>query len=302
MRAQKNGFDIRFFFKPQKPVPYARVKVEVAGQDFSELLTEKDRKIASKEWAALKSRKGHRAYSRRGGVGSLHATSAGEFTFRPTEFLVSSSAYLTYPRRTMSAKVYDRMRVSAVACMVALCDGRFVVQKRSGNVTLGEGLLDSSAAGYAKIGRGKTIDFEAAAFEKLWRELGISRKMVGSIELAAVHSSSVDCSGTFDFIVKTGLASEQVLAAANPQYVGGLEFVRPEDLPRFIFSHFVEKNDIVPEGCAAMLACLPHAQFLAECASLSRAGKKILFGALHAGEFVPAKKQPFIAAKPIAGN
>ncbi len=296
MRAQKNGFDIRFFFKPQKPVAYRSVKVGVAGHDFSELLTEEDRKIVSEEWKALKSRKGYRTYSRPGGVGSLHAASSGKFTFRPTEFRVSSSAYLTYPCRTMSAKVYDQMRVSAVACMVVLGDGRFVVQKRSGNVSLGEGLLDSSAAGYAKI-RGKTIDFEAAAFEKLGRELGIREKMVKSIRLAAVHNSGSDCSGTFDFIVKTTLTGEQVLAAADPHYVSGLEFVRPEDLPGFIFLHFVEKKDIVPEGCAAMLACLPHAHFLAECAKLSRAGKKIAFGSLRAGEFMPAKKQPFRTGK-----
>ncbi len=297
MRAQKrNAFDIRFLFKPKNPVPYGNVKVNVAGENFSRLLTEKDRKIVGEEWGVLKSRKGNRAYSRPDGVGSLHGASANKFTFRPTEFRVSSSAYLTYPRRTMSAKVYDRMRVSAVACMVVLGNRMFAVQKRSGMVTLGEGLLDSSAAGYAKIKNG-TIDFEAAAFEKLSRELGISRKMVKSIGLCAVHSSAADCSGTFDFIAKTDLTKEQLLAAANPHYVGGLEFVRPQNLPEFIFSHLVEKKDIVPEGCAAMLACLPHAQFLAQCARLSRAGKKILFGTLRRGEFIPAKKQPFLAKK-----
>ncbi|GEM_PF-3340696 len=298
MRAQKAGsFDIRFFFKPQKPVPYGRVKVEVAGQDFSELLTEKDRKIVRRQWKGLKSRKGERAYSQAGAIGSLYEASGNKFAFRPTEFKVSSAAYQTRPRRTMSAKVYDQMRVSAVACMAVLGDGRFVVQKRSGKVSLGEGLLDSSAAGYAKIKKGATIDFEAAAFEKLGRELGVRGKMIRGISLAGVHSSGADCSGTFDFIVKTGLTQRQILAAADPHYVGGLEFVRPEDLPGFIFSHFVEKKDIVPEGCAAMLACLPHARFLQECASLSRAGKKILFGSLRKGEFVPAKKQPFRAEK-----
>jgi len=282
--------NIRFFYKPEKPLEYNELLVKVSGNDFSDMLTFGDRAVIENNWKKLREEKGDKVFSRPGGLGSLVDTKNNIFTYRPTEFKVYVAVTLTYQDKLLNNLVYDNMRVSAVGAVLKLADEKVFVHRRSINVTHAKSMVDSSVAGLVhfdySIGN---LNFQKSLFEKLHRELKIKDEEVKNVAFTGVHSSyDPDFSGMADFAVETVLESGDIEERIDKNYFGEHYFIPVNKLADFVFNYYAVKRDMIGDGCAAILASLDHNLFFEAVRKINEHldGKVIQFGRLDNGLYI----------------
>ncbi len=280
---------IQFFYKPEKPVDYKDLRFQVAGSDFSDILTEEDRRIRNDIWGELVKEKKEKIFSRPGGLGCLVDTRDSVLTFRPTDFMTYVATSRSHARRSLSKQVYDNMRVSAVGGTLKLADSLVFIHRRSSNVTHAADKLDSSIAGLAHINEDGKIDFRKALFEKLQRELKIKEGEIKNLAVTGVHSSyDPDFSGMVDFAVETNLHARDIEERIDKSYFGEHFFVPNDKLANFVFEHYAIEKDMIGDGCATILASLDHNVFLGIVEKIRRQLDNgiIQFGRLENGLYI----------------
>lgn len=224
--------------------------------DFLRILTEPDRQKIELNWEeTLK-----RAKIWRGELGSLVDTQEGNLQYAKTDYGVwRAIASPDLPREyvTLSDLAYDKFRVSSVGVAVETIDGKVIVHRKPDNVPAG-GKLDSSANGFCEVKNGK-LDFEQSAYEKLERELRLTKGDILNLELRGVHSvvgkDSYCNSGMLAYHAKTKLTFEEIKQKANGLYVADLIPVEKSDLANFIVSHYAD-GSLIGDGCATLLYSL----------------------------------------------
>lgn len=281
---------IRFYFKPDKPVDCQNIETKVLKKEFLEIFGKKDYEEIERIWEKLKKERGNAIFSRPNRLGSLYDTQNGIFSYKPTDFKTYLAATNSYADKLLSQAVYNNMRISSVGGVVRLADGNIFVHRRSKKVTHVKDYIDSSVAGLAAIDSIGNINFKAAILEKLERELKIVQSEIKSLRVSAVHEShNSDFSGMCDFVIDTELEAKEVNERVDKEYFGEYFIVPSVKLPEFIIDHFLIQQDMSGDGCATLLASLEHKIFLETVNRLRKAGKRIEFGQLENGIFVPLK-------------
>ena len=278
---------IQFFYTP---MDLSRVQVRPnydPQNDFLRILTESDRQKIELNWKeALK-----RTQIWRGELGSLVDTQEGNLQYAKTDYGVwraIASPDLHPEYTTLSDLAYDKFRVSSVGIAVETIDGKVIVHRKPDNVPAG-GKLDSSANGFCEVKNGQ-LDFGQAAYEKLERELKLTKEEILNLELRGVHSvvgkGSYCNSGMLAYHAKTKLPFEEIKQKANGSYIADLISVEKGDLANFIVTHYAD-GSLIGDGCATLLASLDHKDFSIAVHTLRDSGKVIEFGFLRDGEFIP---------------
>lgn len=280
---------IQFFYKPENPVDYNTLKVEVKGNDLSDILNEEDRDIRNDIWGKLVKERGSKVFSRPGGLGCLTDISNNNLIFRPTDFMTYVATSTSYGTETeLSQKVYDNMKISAVGGTLKLADDLVFIHRRSMNVTHARGMLDSSVAGLAHIDSNGKIDFQKALLEKLQRELKLKDEEIKKIQLTGLHNSySPDFSGMVDFVIESSLEKGHLEERIDKDYFSEYNVILQELVPWFVVYHYAVKEDMIGDGAANLLASCDHKTFLSIVGLLKQYGHKIEFGKLENSLFVP---------------
>ena len=282
------SYEIQFLYKPEKPVSFGTLSISMYNRDFNEILSARDRAVIDTVWKNVQRERGEAVYSKPGSLGTLYNCHGGMLVYRPTDFKTRLAIGLTFSKRTLSASVYEQMRVSCVNAVVRLADGSVFVHRRSSLVTHVPNMLDASVGGFADVNEQGILDFEGALYEKLRRELKISDEEVGSAMLASVHSSrEPDFSGMCDFVVDTNLSVNDLERRIDRSYFAEYFVVSSDELPQFIIDHYLHRGDMAPEGCATLLSSLEYHMFLEAVDHLTAAGANIRFGHIKNGIFIP---------------
>ncbi len=286
MSESSNGGVIQVYFKPVVPIPISEVRIGLYDNDFANLLTAEDDAVIEKVWSEVVREKGGKVFSKPKGLGTLYDTQDGVFTFRPTEFKVYLATTLTCDQRSLNPAVYNQMKVGAVGAVVRLGDGTVFVHQRSANATHGKNVLDSSVAGVGFTDETGKPNFQKSLYEKLAREMKIMPEEVSRVAVTGFHHASApDFSGMLTCVVETPLESGHIEERIKDSSFEEHHFVPEDNLADFIFRHYGEGNDMIPDGCATLMASLDARIYEQLRYELRRLGRKITFGTLVAGHF-----------------
>jgi hypothetical protein len=276
--------EVEYLYRPQKPVAIGSLKLTSTGEDFSRLLTLKDKEEMEEVWREVQD-KSPKSFSKPKGLATLSSVKGGEILYDFTEFKEYVSVSRTSDRRNLSEKAYDNMRVLAVGATLEMSDGSIFVHRRPYESTHVAGLIDSSCAGLC-LTENEIVNPEKSITFKLERELKVSSKEVQILGVNGIHSSgNPDFSGLIDISLKTKLTPEELTERIRdtfPEYW----FVPKKDLGDFVFERYAARNDMVGDGAMILLSSLGNKEFYRVIKDLKKARKKIEFGALERGVFV----------------
>ncbi len=272
---------LTFLYIPKKVIPASKINALVQGKDFWNDLSKEEKAEIDKNWALLEKQG---LFSKPAGIGSLvDATNPNNLLYRPADFKTFAVLFKTASKKTFRKKLYSEMRTSCLGVAIILADETVVVQKRAKTLFACPGMWDSSVAGYCHNEKGK-LDFLKAVYEKLARELNILTEDVKQIHFSGIHNSSApELTGSATFNAFVNLSKTEIKRRANAKYVAELKFVHIRNIPRFCYEHFVEKKDIVGDGCATLLRALSDKEFKRAVEMINSKGKRIMFGTLKNG-------------------
>ena len=209
-------------------------------------------------------------------------------SYLPTKYHVYNAVACPHKSsKSLSNKLRELMRVSSIGGVILTLDDKVLVQRRSTNVFAG-GLLDSGVAGFSKVDEECRLNFDSAVFEKLERELDIFPKDVSLLCQTSLHSSmGHDYSGMIGYLIKVNMEFEKIKDKLNEKYIDNILPTSINQIPEFLFEHYVKREDMIGDGCALLLSILEPNAFMTTVQELKRRGKNIDFGILQEGKFVP---------------
>ncbi len=278
--------EIEFYYKPEKPMPLSSLAAKVTENDFSQLFTDNDRNIIERIWKENILKKNPQSFSKPRSLATLHSALEKNFVYYGTEFKEYIAVSATSRERTLSDVVYQNMRVAAVGATLELNDGSIFVHRRSYNATHVAGIVDASCAGLCFVKENALLDPESDILKKCERELGLKRDEVQILGVTGIHSSyAPDFSCVVDVALKSNIAPADLEARAKHVDFAEKWYIRKEELPEFVYEHFIEKKDMVGDGAAILLSCLEYSVFKENVERLRKAGKDIQFGQLKNGKF-----------------
>lgn len=265
--------DIQFILRPDRPIP--QVKTTMI-DDYVDGKGVWDAKRIERHWERYG---GGRFHSTPGSLATLHDSMNNVFTFRPTDYKTYSAAYCD---KQISDTLRRQMRIAAVGGVVLLKDGTVPVQRRSDDLLVAPGMLDSSFAGVVTV-KNRKLDLEDKVYEKLVHELGICRETITHLKLQGIHSSVSEMSAMFDYCVRVDLKKDDLLV--NNEIISGCDFVPRERLTEYMTQHYLRTGDMISDGFAA-LSCVLGSKELQDILREARQTKIIESGAFENGEFI----------------
>ncbi len=248
--------------------------------DFANRLTDADKRLIESNWARIK-----KANSSLwpGELGTLIDSENGNLRYGRTSYDVWRAAHDMLGQDTLSQILYNELRVSSVGIVVMTRDEKILVLEKPTGFPA-EGKLDSSANGFCEVKNGK-LDFDAAAREKLERELGMASGDIRKLGLRGVHSASDYYSGMLAYYAETSLTFDQVNRRANPKYVHKLHGIGRSDLADYVSEKYAA-GELIGDGAATLLGVLDKKEFFGAIEKIKSRGGKIRFGKLSNGNFV----------------
>ncbi|MDO8563584.1 MAG: hypothetical protein Q7R87_01095 [Nanoarchaeota archaeon] len=273
---------IEYFVKFKEPTPIEDIKTLIEGRDFSNFMSDRDKRVVNQEWARLKT-ENPRVFS--GKFGCLYDSQNGIFRFMPTKFKDYVTISKTFEHQSLSKKLYHNMRIGAVGAFLELKNGEIFVHRRSQKATHCAGFLDSSCAGLIQVEDGM-MNLENSLMIKVNRELGINKSEVEILGVTGVHSSyEPDFSCMFDIALKTNLDKKEFEKRINPDNFSEYYFIPKRQIARYVLEHFVQKADMNGDGAATLLGALKSDDFYNAVDRINKSSKKIEFGKLCSGRF-----------------
>lgn len=209
-------------------------------------------------------------------------------SYLPTDYKVYNAvAFPHHSSIPLSDRLRSLMRVSAVGGVILTSDDKILMQRRAEGVTAA-GMIDSGVAGFCTSNDENGLDFNSAIKEKLKREVALEKKELISLEQRALFSSrGYDFSGMVAYLIRTTLPSEEVVRRANKKYVGNIYALKKDEILNFVTTHYIEKQDMLEDGCAALLSCLEQFEFEDTVKKIKNHDADIQFGQLSKGRFIP---------------
>lgn len=280
---------IEIYERYSPPVDYNSMgAVRLNKRDFSDDLTAEDMKKIEEEWMrAVKDNP--RIFSSARSLATLYDTQGGLLTFDTTDFKTYLAISRTHKKpNSLSAKIYDSMRIAAVGTAVYLDDGGVFIHKRAKNATHVPNAWDSSVAGLVDIQKTKGINFLYALYEKLQRELNFSQEEIkaSEIKVTGVHSSrEPDFSGAVSFVVHTNLGRKALENRVRGRF-SNYAMIYERDLSDFILAHHMNEPGSCFDGVATLLQALPPENFKDLVCRINRNNPIIYFGKLKNGKFI----------------
>ena len=282
--------EIEFYYRPEKPVPFSSLTAHLLEEDFSSLKTEHDVQLIENRWNGIveaAERNGKKVFSKPRGLAMLFDTQGTTLAYKTTEYKDYNSVSTTSNEKSLSPRLYETMRVAAVGATLELGDGSIFIHRRSYQATHVAGVIDSSCAGLCFVRDGK-INPEQDLLQKLEKELGLKREEVEIKGIVGIHSAyAPDFSGLIDVALKTPLMPGDLAVRTKDIDFPERLYVLKEDLPDFVYHHYIEDKDMVGDGAAILLSCLDEKKFRESIEKMQRAGKDISFGNLVQGTFSP---------------
>jgi len=243
---------VNFLYGPEMALP--RINTEMK-EDPVVVASQWDTARIQRHWQ--KQSANPKIYSTPNSLATLFDSSATNCVFRPTDYKTVSAVYRD---RNLTEMLRKQMRIASVSGTVILKDGYIPVQRRAEDLLIAPGMLDSSFAGLVQISNG-WLNHKKVAYGKLENELGIPDKTVKKMELRGMHSSERELTAMFDYRIRVSMKRSDL--SINKDLVSEVIFVRENDLPDFVFRHYMKKRDMIGDGVGTLSSSLSKDEFFA---------------------------------------
>ena len=219
-------------------------------------------------------------------LGWLLDTTNGQLSYGQTEYANYFAS--AKDKNFFSPKVRNTF-TAGVGCAVLSADGYFLVQQRTEGLLAGR-RLDSSAAGMGVVREGK-LDFYFEIKEKLKRELNLSEEEVkNTLVPTGIHGAADYLSSQATWKCEVALSLEELMAKANPKFIGRVHPVGKDDLPDFLIRHYVlpgnePEKSLIGDAVGVFLRALDVDAREYAIGKMNSDGADICFGVFREGKF-----------------
>jgi len=272
---------IEFYHKPEDPQNVSDCSGVVIDKDFREFLPDSDHKIISAEWTkALTTHP--QLFSKTRGIVSLRSTSrvsegSLDFIFADFATYLAINRTAEHPFPPMSPFAYDKMMAGSLGAAVYTSDGLVLTHKRPEGLSHVSNVRDASVGAFMRNPDAlNSLNFGQQFGMVLARELNFTPKEIEnltagkdgySLKLTGVHScSKPDFSGMVNAAIRVPFTYKELVERANSAALHDPLGVPVDELPEYIFNHFLRPESpeqrLISDGVATLAASLPHDDFL----------------------------------------